>query len=114
MNENCHTLLVKYDLCPIPAEESLRQFIIEKLNSSKSEVDYFGCELDSGWDYVDEKLQTHLMSSCFFTFQFEDENAPSYNADRNEILSYMANHFEKNTSRIIVDEQRKDIDVYFD
>jgi hypothetical protein len=50
MLENCHTLLVKYEACPIPDDENLREFIVEKLVWDRTEIDYFGCELDSGWD----------------------------------------------------------------
>lgn len=114
MLENCHTLLVKYETCLIPGEEDLREFIAERLASNRTEIDYFGCELDSGWDHVDEKLKTHLLKSCFITFQFEDQNAPAYGTSSEEILRYMSAHFEENQSRIIVDEIRKDIDVYFD
>lgn len=114
MDKDCHTLLVKYETCPIPQDEDLREFIIEKLSSDRTEIDYFGCELDSGWDYVDQKLQTHLLKSCFITFQFEDANAPAYGSEKREILDYMKARFEQHTSSIIVDERRKDMDVYFD
>ena len=114
MRDNCHTLLVKYETCPIPDGENLRKFIAERLASDRTEIDYFGCEMDSGWDYVDQTLKTHLFKSCFITFQFEDQNAPAYGTSREEILRYMSVHFEDNQSRIIVDERRKDIDVYFD
>lgn len=114
MFENCHTLLVKYEACPIPEEEYLRDFIIEKLGSDRTEIDYFGRELDSGWECVDERLRTHLFKSCFITFQFEDQQAPDYKATGEEVLRYMKLHFETSQSRIIVDDRRKDIDVYFD
>ena len=114
MNPNCHTLVVKYDRCPVPAEASLRRFIAEKLKSTKSEVDYFGCELDSAWDYVDENMKTNLIHACFMTFQFEDADAPRYGTDKREILRYMSNFFDENDSRIIVDDRRKDVDIYFD
>lgn len=111
MNPTCHTLIVKFDRCPVPATDSIKTFIQEKLKSSKSEIEYFGCELDSGWDYVDEHLQTHLLSNCFITLIFEDEDAPKYDSDRKEILDYMINLFASNDSKIEIDEQRKDIEV---
>ena len=114
MDSKCHTLIVKFDKCPVPEETGIRQFISEKLNDSMSEIDYFGCEIDSGWDYVDETMKTNLLHSCFLTFQFEDENAPEYDSAKADILGYMDQFFKENYSRIIVDEEGKDVDIYFD
>ena len=114
MNEDCHTLIVKFDKCPIPSEDSIRDFISDKLNSPVSEIDYFGCEIDSGWDYVDETMQTNLLKSCFLTFQFEDSSAPNYGTDKKQVLEFMSKYFKENYSRIIIDDLGKDVDIYFD
>ncbi len=114
MNENCHTVILKCDLCPLPEENGLRDFIAERLASERTEVEYFGCELDSGWDYIDEELKTHILKACYITLQFEEKNAPSYDTDKTEIKRFMADYFKEFSSRIIVDSDRKDIEVYFD
>lgn len=114
MDSICHTLIVKFDKCPVPEEGSIREFISEKLNDTVSEIDYFGCEIDSGWDYVDETMKTNLLNSCFLTFQFEDGDAPKYGSDKADILAYMDKFFKENYSRIIIEEQGKDVDIYFD
>lgn len=114
MNENCHTVILKCELCPIPNEEMLRNFVSERLASPITEVEYFGCELDSGWDYIDEELKTQIFSACYITLQFEEKNAPAYDADKDEVKRFMSDYFREFSSRIVVDSDNKDIDVYFD
>ena len=113
MRDNCHTVILKCDRCPLPSEEGIREFILGSLASAKTEVEYFGCELDSAWDYVDESLKTEILSACYITLQFEDENAPDYHTDKQEIKKFMFNYFDENNSKIIIDSEGKDVDVYF-
>ena len=113
MRDNCHTVILKCDRCPLPGEDGIREFIISSLNSSLTEVEYFGCELDSAWDYIDESLQTNILSACYITLQFEDENAPDYKAGKEAIKKFMSEYFFDNSSKIIIDSEGKDVDVYF-
>lgn len=114
MNKNCHTILLKCDREPLPKEDQLRAFVAERLASPKTEIEYYGCEADSGWDYIDEHLQTAILKACYITFEFEEANAPDYSSEKDEVKRFMSEYFREFESTIIVEREQKDISVYFE
>lgn len=105
-----HTLILSTPKVEIPSTEILdfaKNLIVANLTS----IDYFGLELDNGYDYVDDEMQNLIDNSTYLTFHFTHTDINHVILNEDEIHNLLFNFLNNSEiGQVIVDE--KDIEVF--
>lgn len=105
-----HTLILATPKVEIPSDKIL-EFAKDLIAANIPSIDYFGVELDNGYDYMDEEMQNTINDSTYLTFHFEHPEINYVILTDDEIINLLFNLLNKNEIGQVI-AYEKDIEVY--
>lgn len=105
-----HTLILAIPKVEIPSDKIV-EFAKDLISANLPVIDYFGVELDNGYDYIDEEMQNTINNSTYLTFHFTHPEINYVILNDDEIINLLFNLLNNNEiGQVTADE--KDIEVY--
>jgi hypothetical protein len=105
-----HTLILKIPKAEIPSKD-IFPFVKNIILSNITIIEYFGVELDNGYDYIDEEMQNNIDNTTYLTFHFDYPEIDYDKFNEEETLQLIVDVIEQQKiGEVKIDD--KDIDIF--
>lgn len=95
-----HTVILNTPSFLVPKAGILR-IVKHLIDNNRTEIDYFGGEIDNPADYIDDEMQKEIDNSTFIEISFESEDEIDYHAmETHEVYKIILDQIDKAKERI--------------
>lgn len=104
------TLILSTPKVEIPSTEIL-EFTKNLIRTNLTIIDYFGLELDNGFDYIEDEMQNTIDKTTYLTFHFTHPDINHVILNEDDVHNLLFNFLNNNEiGQVIANE--KDIEIY--